>query len=204
MNALAVRAFTLIEMLVVLVILALTTALLSQGLETTWRNFEKLGAKDLANSAAQLPLGWFENSIKGALLYHPEQAFAEGDEDRFRFISFNLPDDPKHIPQPMIWQIEAGEQGWHLTFQRVQPQPGEVDNAVIPSVPLMDFTQRPRFSYLHQGSWQAEFPATNGQFPEAVRLISGDQVVATAKPGRPSLADIPAELPAFGVYEFGG
>ncbi|GGD57577.1 PulJ/GspJ family protein [Lacimicrobium alkaliphilum] len=204
MNYLAVRAFTLIEMLVVLVILALTTTLLSQGLETTWRNFEKLGARDLANSSAQLPLGWFENSIRGALLYHPEQAFAQGDEDSFQFISFNLPDDPRNIPQPMIWQIEPSEQGWQLRYQRVQPQPGESDNTEIRSVQMMDFAQKPRFSFLHQGNWQPQFPAIEGMLPEAVRLIVGDQVIATATPGRPALADIPAELPAFGVYEFGG
>jgi general secretion pathway protein J len=194
----SISGFTLIEMLVVMVILALTTSLLTQGLSTTWRNFERLSARDIINSSAQLPLSWFEQSLAAALLYHPAKILVRGEAKSFEFVSFASPDDEKHIPQRLIWRIEAKNEKdqnlkWSLTFQsETSPQ----------LVTVASFLVAPSFEYWDGNSWLAEFLPTDGRLPQAVRIMLGDQIWAMAKPQRPYMADMPVELPFFGAYEF--
>lgn len=185
--------FTLIEMLVVLVILGLTTTLLSEGLSNTWRNFERLSSRDLLSNAAQLPVNWFMRSIEGAVLYHPENAIVKGSATTFEFISINVPNDYKNIPQTLFWQIETHPKGWALSFR------SEFYNY---PVTIKTFSTPPQFEYLTEGSWSQNFAPNDARLPDAVRIIFNSKAFAIAKPGRPSLADIPPELPLFGQYEF--
>jgi general secretion pathway protein J len=190
--------FTLIEMLVVMVILALTTGLLTEGLSTTWRSFEKLSSRDLASSSAQLPLSWFEQSVAAALLYHPEHAIVKGKSHSFEFITFASPDDPKQIPQHVVWRISAENNSmqnnqWVLSFQ---------SETSIQFIQVATFAAEPRFEYWNGQSWQLEFLPKDGQLPIAMRIFVAEDVWAMAKPERPVLADMPGELAQFGDYEF--
>ncbi|MBN7820440.1 type II secretion system protein J [Bowmanella yangjiangensis] len=188
--------FTLIEMLVVLVILAMTTTLLAQGLATTWRNFEKMDAKILVQSSADLPVVWFQQSIRGAVLYHPYIANAKGLKNSFEFVSSALPDDSAHIPQGMSWQIVADNNYWYLQWLN--------QNNPQLAVEIQRFDQSAHFEYLVEDSWQSEFLPDTAVLPRAVRIVNGDIVWAMAVIGRPQIADMPPELQAFGIYEFGG
>jgi general secretion pathway protein J len=187
------RGFTLIEMLVVLVILGLTTSLMTQGLSTTWNNFSRLGARDLMNSHAQLPVSWFAQSLKGAVLYHPYKVLATGHSDSFEYITFNAPNDSKHIPQQIIWSIIATNLKWHLAFTTA--------NSQTPTI-ISDFNTQAKFEYRFNQQWQPEFVPTDGRLPLAVRIINEGKVWSIAKIGRPEEADMPAELAVDGVYEF--
>lgn len=189
----SLRGFTLIEILVVLVILALTTSLMSQGLNTTWRNFERLSSRGLINSSAQLPIGWFEQSIKGAVLYHPEKPDFSGDATTFKFITFNTPDDANHVPQIINWKIDQGDNRWTLSFSR-----GESMDFVM----ILSWPQSLRFEYLIGDIWGNTFEPINSQLPKAIRIVSGEGVWAIGKIGREPFADVPAELAYFGKYEF--
>jgi general secretion pathway protein J len=196
MNNVAVhpaRGFTLIEMLVVLVILSLTTSLLSTGLSTTWRNFERLGARSLMNSSAQLALSWFEQSIKGAQLYHPDTAVFSGNSNEISFISTKVPNDARQQPQTMHWRIHSNAKGWHLSFS------SETHNQ---STVITTFNSQPVFEYLSQEQWFDAFAPKDGRLPIAIRIRLGDRIWVLANPGRPVLADIPPELPLYGKYEF--
>lgn len=185
--------FSLIEMLVVLVILALTTSLMTQGLSTTWNNFARLGARDLLNSSAQLPLSWFSQSLAGAVLYHPDAASVIGSANRFEYITFMAPDDAKHIPQKIVWQLVPTDGGWQLAFS----------SESHPEVTYIKaFTSLPSFEYWVDQKWQAEFKPDAGRLPAAVRIIEQSNVLVVAKIDRPEKADVPAELPIFGKYEF--
>jgi general secretion pathway protein J len=198
--AAAVKGFTLIEMLVVMVILALTTSLLTQGLSTTWRSFERLSARDLLSSSAQLPVSWFEQSLAAALLYHPHQALVRGESHAFEFVTFASPDDIQQIPQRVIWRIAADTQynreqttKWSLAFQ------SETSSQFTP---VANFLTEPQFEYWDGSRWMADFLPTDGRLPNAVRIITDSKVWAIAKPGRPAMADMPVEMPLFGAYEF--
>jgi general secretion pathway protein J len=202
-NKSSLRGFTLIEMLVVMVILALTTSLLTEGLSTTWRSFERLGARDLMNSAARLSGGWFEKSLAGAVLYHPFYPNAFGGSQRLEFVSFNSPDDDTHIPQRLVWSIEplliistaqqSSANQWNLVFQSENGKGREV---------VQVFSSAPYFEYWDGAQWQNEFVPQNASLPAAVRIIVEQKVWVLAKPDRPALADMPPELAQFGEYEF--
>lgn len=189
--------FTLIEMLVVLVILGLTTTLLSEGLSNTWRNFERLGARDMMATSAQLPINWFTESVDGAVLYHPYVPLVKGDAQSFEFISTKVPNDIRQTPQTIRWyidsNIDSNKQGWALFF---------VSTFNIQPVRVKQFDALPVFQYLYDGSWQQEFSPKDARLPNAVRINLDNKVYLIAKPGRPAVADMPAELPIFGEYEF--
>jgi general secretion pathway protein J len=187
------QGFTLIEMLVVLVILALTTSLMTQGLSTTWRNFERLGARDLMNSSAQLPLSWFEESLAGAVLYHPDKPLAIGNSHYFEFITFNIPSDLKHISQKITWRFVAMGNEWQLGFT-IDKQKNYV--------PVSVFDYQPKFEYLTEQNWVTEFSPKSGKLPLAVRIIYGNEVWSVGKIGRPELADLPAGMANMGKYEY--
>jgi general secretion pathway protein J len=195
---LTIKGFTIVEMLVVMVILALTTTLLTEGLSTTWRSFERLGARSLIVSSAQLPLSWFEQSFAGAVLYHPDKALVQGNSHSFQFMTFMAPDDPLHIPQQLIWKIETStnipsKNHWSLSFQ---------SELAKQSLVVQSFTTQPSFEYWNGQQWVNEFYPKNGRLPEAVKIIVDGQTWAIAKIGRPALADVPVELEEFRAYEF--
>lgn len=195
--------FTLIEMLVVMVILSLTTSLLTEGLSTTWRSFERLSARDLMTSSAQLPLSWFEQSLAGAVLYHPDNTIVKGDSQQFEFVTFNSPDDNKHTPQKIIWSIKVhsvqprlsglNSDQWVLSFQSANTQQ--------PSV-VQSFTSKTYFEYWDGLQWLTAFSPRDARLPVAARIIADGRVWGLASPGRPVLADMPPELARFGEYEF--
>jgi general secretion pathway protein J len=187
------KGFTLIEMLVVMVILSLTTTLLTSGLSTTWRNFERLGARDLMASSAQLPVSWFEKSLHAALLYHPHKPNVEGSNNQFEFVTFAAPDDPLHIPQQIIWLIEPHNNSWGLFF---------ISKLAAQKILVKKFAEQPVFEYLYQSEWLQNFSPSDAVLPQAARIRIGQDIWAVAKPGRPSKADMPAELQLFGEYEF--
>lgn len=190
--------FSLIELLVVLVIVGLVTSLMVEGLGTTWRSFDKLSSKGLSLTQAQLPLSWFEQSVSGAVLYHPYKPVVSGDSQQFEFITTNVPNDEKHIPQYLLWSIQpytsnTGQTYWQLTFK------AELDNS---TVTIMQFDSQPRFEYWDGVQWSSDFKPEQSLLPTVVRMVNDDRVLLIAKALRPVLADMPPELAQFGEYEF--
>lgn len=192
------RGFSLVELLVVMVIVSLVTSLLVEGLATTWRSFDKLSSKGLSLSQAQLPLQWFEESVRGAVLYHPDKPVVSGDSQQFELITTNVPNDERHIPQQVLWSVnqaydENNQVYWVLTFT------AELESK---EVAVMRFAEQPRFEYWNGQIWGNDFKPAKSLLPTAVRLIQDDSVLILAKASRPVLADVPPELPLFGEYEF--
>ncbi len=185
------KGFTLIELLVVLVVTALTTTLLMTGLTTTWSNFEKLSSRNLIFSQAQIPKTWFTESFRGALLSHPKLSTFSGVTNRIQMITFLPPNSDDLTPQLITWEIRSQNSEWIL---------GIVENNA-PFLPIMVFEESVHFEYRVDGEWQPDFTPNNGQLPQAVR-IQGQQTQLLATITRPVNADVPAELPAFGQYEF--
>jgi len=192
MNNYLVKGFTLLEILVVLVILGMTTVLLSTGLTTTWQNFQRLGARDLIVTSSQLPAQWFRDSVQHALLYHPNKPVVRGDARSFELVSAAVPNDAQGIPQTMQWSIaeKAGE--WTLSFNTLEQAPTVIKRTNLPL----------RIEYKDDGQWTDVFEPTVSRLPEVVRIIEGDVIWLVAIPGRPLLADIPADIKLFGEYEF--
>ena len=184
------KGFTLIELLVVLVVTALTTSLLMTGLNTTWTNFEKLSSRNLIFSQAQIPKTWFTESIRGALLSHPDTPTFSGTDHRISMLSFLTPDTTA-VPKQVVWELR--EQNGTSVLGIVE---GEAQYSA-----LLTFNEPVHFEYLIQQEWQRTFSPTIGQLPRAVR-IQGTQTQVLALVYRPTDADVPPEIPAFGKYEF--
>ncbi|MBO1254138.1 prepilin-type N-terminal cleavage/methylation domain-containing protein [Alteromonas sp. 5E99-2] len=185
--------FSLIEMLVVLVIVASTSVLLSQGLTTTWQNFSKLSTSELAIDKAKLPLQWFANSVKGALLSHPEKVMIWGSENEVEFTTFLPPNSDDQIPRVIRWTIEQEKSRWLLVFE---------DQLLNEAFVIYESEFPLLFSYQVNGQWSNELISDAGVLPKAIAIVNSNQVIVTGVVGRPVQADIPVELPVFGVYEF--
>jgi prepilin-type N-terminal cleavage/methylation domain-containing protein len=187
------QGFTLIELLIVLVITGLTTTLLVSGLNSTWNNFDKLLAKNLSLSSARLPAAWFERSIRGSILYHPQKVYFEGDESELTFVSNAGPSAQNKAPLPLLWQISGQKNGYALVY-----------STTISKAPtaVYRFATQPRFEYLVAGAWVATFKDQLGLLPSAIRIVYDDKIWAFAVPHRPIEADVPSEMPMTGKYEF--
>lgn len=185
--------FTLIELLVVLVITSITTSLLITGLNSTWNNFDKLLAKNLTLTSARLPAVWFENSIRGSVLYHPEKVYFRGDQTSMSFVTIASPNAFTKEPASLHWAISNQQDSFVLGFSVTSKQELK---AIHP------FTTAPRFEYLVAGDWIDKFEDQAGLLPDAVRIVYGNAIWAFATPQRPVKADVPSELPIVGKYEF--
>lgn len=185
--------FTLIEMLVVLVIVSLTTTLLMTGLSTTWRNFERLGVRDLTVSAGQLGSAWFRQSFQGAVMYHPFKSDFKGDENRIQMISFNAPFDLKQAPQQLAWIIRRSSNDWQLVL---------IDMHNNTDYLIKQFQNQPRFEYLSASGWTTSFTVKRNAIPKAIRILVDNDEWLRVYPQRPLQSDMPVEYPPYGVYEF--
>lgn len=189
-----VNGFSLVEMLVVLVIVASTSVLLSQGLTTTWRNFSKLSTSELSVDKAKLPMRWFADSVKSTLLSHPDRIMISGNAQRVEFVTFLSPNTMDKIPRPIRWTITQESNFWFLTFEDTLHN--QLYNVYRSQIAL-------EFIYLIQGQWVSTFPDAPGTLPRAIAITTAEGILVTGVVGRPVRADIPVELPVFGAYEFG-
>ena len=190
------KGFSLIELIVVLIIVSLSSVLLAQGLTTTWRNFAKLNVNQLSAEQTKLPLRWFANSVNAALLSHPERKVFGGDAKYNAFTSYLPPDQSGSLKKPskIRWSImyQGGE--WRLIYN---------NETYAKSLSVFTFKQEAFFSYLVDGQWLEEANLPAGKMPRAIAIVSNSNILVTAVLGRPTNADIPAEYPVFGSYEFG-
>ncbi len=190
----------MVELLVVLVITGMTTSLLVTGLSTTWQNFDRLSNKNLTQSQGQLPKSWFIKSVNAALLGHPDKPMFEGTSESFVFTTFMTPNDALKRPQEVTWQINTKGENTVLSFSYYEWGQAKRQN----KVDVWQFSEFAyiTFEYLVSGSWNDSFSPEKGELPKAIRIKSDTQVWAMATVHRPTMADMPPEIPMFGKYEF--
>ncbi len=185
--------FTLIEVLVVLVIMSLTTTLLVSGLSTTWANFDKLTAKNLRTTSSNMPQQWFNQSYKGAVMFHPYEPNFVGTPQGFSHVTTTAPSAKHSSPQNIAWKLtNCTNNVCDLQFILSDANP----------VTIATVSNTYRFYYLVNGEWQEAFQPDNAVIPAAIKLSARDNDWTLVTAGRPVNADMPAELPPFGKYEF--
>lgn len=187
-----VRGFTLVEMLVVLVILSLTTTVLVEGLGTTWRNFDKLNSQQLIVNRGLLPKKWFIDSFKGAQLYHPFKSVFSGSSKRVSFITISPPGTIESTPTKIEWTIErqgSAMQGLYYS----------VDNG--DKVKVASLNGQFSFSYLNGKRWEDSFSPDKALLPNAIKILDGDEQWLLSIPGRDIEAIMPTGLAINGTHE---
>lgn len=184
--------FTLVEMLVVLVITALTASILVTGLETTWRNFSKLDSKFLTSNAAQLPKKWFIESVESTLLRQHTATLFNGSENAFQHITSKVPTGHEQGVQQCKWFLIPQQ-----TESSLNVQCGEQ-----PVLNVATLAGNAAFSYLSGAGWVSNFQNLPGQMPRAVKIMTGNSTWALAVPLHPVMAEVPAEIKVSGKYEF--
>lgn len=179
--------FTLIEMLVVLVIMSITTTLLVEGLGTTWRNFEKLNSQQLVVNKGLLPKKWFMESIKGAQLYHPHRWVFTGFKESMSFVTLTAPGVTFSKPTHIVWFIREEGKQQSLYYR--------IDEGV--NVKVATLKESYHFAYLNEGEWSETFQWDAARLPAAIKLTNerNDWVYAA-----PSAALKPEIPPSLGLY----
>lgn len=203
----ATGGFTMVELLVVLVITGMTTSLLVTGLGTTWQNFDRLSNKNISLSQGQLPKSWFIKSVNAALLGHPDKPMFHGTATEFTFTTFLSPDDELQRPQEITWQLSATNNGNALsfhysTFDEKRSNRESSSSQQTMTVWQFDSQDTFTFEYLVNNAWLVAFAPEKGELPKAIRIQNSTQVWTLATVHRPTLADMPPEIPLFGEYEF--
>ena len=59
-----------------------------------------------------------------------------------------------------------------------------------------------KIEYWIDDQWQNTFSPKNARLPAAVRILENGDTWVMVVPGRPIVADVPAEMALFGRYEF--
>lgn len=184
--------FTLVEMLVVLVVMSLTTTLLVEGLGTTWRNFEKLNSQQLIINKKLIPKKWFIDSFKGAQLYHPYKPNFEGDDKSVFFTTTLAPGIGEAKPSLVRWQIQdsgSGEQTLVITLDEQQ------------DVPIAILSGSYQFEYLSNDRWSNSFSPDTAELPQAIRIVDDNNIWAYSIAGRPVKAYVPQSIVLYGQHE---
>lgn len=187
------KGFSLIELLVVMVIMSLVTSLLAVGLSATTRNFERLNTRSLINNHSNLSLVWLRESIFDAVQYHPESPVFSGTSNSLSFISASAPDAANGQATHLIWSLKKQGDSTFLSYA----------SAFSTEINFTKMNSNSYFEYFSNQKWGAAFVPTAAALPDAIRLIENERVVMFAHLRKPGLAVVPAEMAAFGAYEFG-
>lgn len=182
--------FTLIEMLVVLVIMSITTTLLVEGLGTTWRNFEKLNNQQLVVNKGLLPKKWFIDSFQGAQLYHPYRWVFTGYDKSMSFVTLNPPGHIRHQPTHIVWKIQTQENGQQLLFK--------VDDKK--SVNVANLEGEYHFEYLVDDEWVDEFIFKSARLPAAIKITNNENDWVYTVAGAALAPPIPPSLGLYGDH----
>lgn len=168
------RGFSLLEILVVLVITSLVSALLLQGFSYVlhlrsrfWTQLENLRQGAMREY-------WFRSSVAGLIADYPERAdnfVFQGAATRFSGLTIAALDAEAGIPTPFSWRIEQRDAANVLIYQTDNAEPWQI----------AQWTGKDsQFNYLDsKGRWHFQWPPALGeqtaQLPRAVSL-SGQNI----------------------------
>lgn len=177
--------------MVVMVIVSFVSTLAFQSLSITSKAFTSINRSLSRFSEKALPTQWFSRSLKGSVLYHPNEIYVSGSAENFTFITTTPPSEFLSEPELIEWQILEVAGSWSLSFIFKQQE-----------YVIAEFGQQIAFEYFYDNKWQQNFKTATSRLPDAVRIIDHEGPLFLATPIRNPKADYPTELAVFGEYEF--
>ncbi len=160
-------AFTLVEMLVVLVLMGLIISILFQGLSLTGKVNERLVPKLQQQQLTLLQQQWFRETVSGLVAgFSPNEKFA-GNNQGFRGLSVNSLAAEVSAPATINWSITSFKSGLELSYRQNSDTQWQIQSFPLDS--------SPEFSYLSQnGQWLSKWTVSTkntqaaNQLPEAI------------------------------------
>lgn len=190
--------FTLIEVLVVLIIVGVTSGVLFQALEQAYRLQERFGSELFKVQQGQMAADWYRQTVQGLQPDYPDSRNLFRGEDRmFSGLSSNPLGDEYGAPTPIIWKIRANQQ--NNTTELVYLE-GARETAI-----LNWRGNQGQFVYVDEqhiphDSWPPPLGLST-QLPRQIQLLAkdaGDPVSIVATPMGPA-AVLPRAQDLFGV-----
>ena len=103
--------FTLIEVLVVLILVAMVSGILFQALERAYRLQNRFGAELFKVQQGQMAADWYRQTVQGLYPDQPEGPnMFRGKEQEFSGLSSNPLGDSYGTPTPITWKIRNGQE----------------------------------------------------------------------------------------------
>jgi general secretion pathway protein J len=153
------RAFTLVEMLVVMVLIGLLVTLLMQGFGYAMGIYQRVVQRQYSAYSETMMYQWMESTLGAQIAARPKDRGLEGDQNQVSTYSFRPLVASPGLKTLVNWQLEStGGQLGQTSF-------------VVRSWP----SAAGEFEYLaDDGSWHSQWPVektTAPALPEAVRLV---------------------------------
>lgn len=103
--------FTLIEVLVVMIIVAMVSGVLFEALERAYRLQERFGTELFEVQQGQMAADWYRQSVQGLYPdYSDGRNIFKGKNGEFSGLSSNPLSDDYGAPTPIIWKIRRNQQ----------------------------------------------------------------------------------------------
>lgn len=103
--------FTLIEVLVVLIIVGMTSGVLFQALERAYRLQERFGMELFNAQQGQMAADWYRQTIQGLHPDYPDgRNIFQGKDKEFSGLTSNPLGDEYGAPTPITWKIRNHQQ----------------------------------------------------------------------------------------------
>lgn len=123
------QGFTLIEVLVVLIIVGMTSGVLYQALERAYRLQERFGIELFNEQQGRMAADWYRQSVQGLYPDFPDgQQKFHGDEHEFSGLSSNPLGIEYGAPAPIRWKIQRNPKGGAMELVYVD---GDLETSII-------------------------------------------------------------------------
>jgi len=189
--------FTLIEVLVVLIIVGITSGVLFQALEQAYRLQDRFGLELFKVQQCQMAADWYRQTIQGLHPDYPDgRNLFHGEDREFSGLSSN-PLDEYGAPTPITWKIRNNRQNGTTELVYIEEKR---------ETPVLTWRgNQARFIYLDEqqtphDSWPPPL-GLSPQLPKQIQLVAkdgGEPINIVASPMGPT-ALLPRPQDIFGT-----
>ena len=165
MNRRAARGMTLLEMLVVLTLTGMVTALLFQGYGYLLGGYQRLQNRQSVEFERALVEGWWRNSLESLVPYFEGELRFSGEDYQLHGATFSPVRGVPGLATEFSWELRASSADTELYY--LQP-PFEAQR-----ITRWDEGEQVTFRFLDEnGNWLSNWVRGEGrQLPESVQLI---------------------------------
>ncbi len=178
--------FTLVEVLVVLILVAMISSVLFQALERAYRLQERFGTELFKVQQGQMAADWYRQTVQGLYPDQPDgKNIFRGQDREFSGLSSNPLGDDYGAPTPITWKLRSNQANGATELVYIE---------AMRETPVLSWRgKQARFVYLDQQRAPHDgWPPPLGLFTQLPRQIQleandgGESIVIVASPMGPT------------------